>query len=407
MYYNKYDSAVHRNFVFIQSIFFKVIGLSPWTLGIFEIFRKQSKANNYQNYKCKFSYLGSIYNIFLIILMVSLILNVIFNESFHQLENDSFLTDSIEAKIHYVSTFATCGVFSTYIIQQKFMINAINRLKSVDEKLIKCAAYKTKSDKIIIVIFIIHFLLFTCEEIVEIYYYPLQSALMRDLPAVINCWILMQYTIIMDVINKRFEMINSAFSKFKRNKGNASTSQSSSLSNLSILHELFYYDIDNLKYAHAELCEICQDIGEFFGLPMLVTILHTIETMIATLFFFIVLSVNVQESDPGTYLSDVIWLMWIIHGFIVLTSYATRIEKESKKIAGVVDAIMDQCTMDKKMQRKLFIFSHALSHRSVELNVCDIMPLNRTLLQTVAGTIVTYLIILIQFRNCSSSNQIN
>lgn len=327
MYHSKYDSKNHRNLIFIQSILLKILGLLPWTVCTPVKYHKKRRVN-FEDYKCKFSYFGSVYNIILIILIVSWIIYVMVNEEFDNTHNDSFLTDSVQATIYHLTALLACGILLIYVINQKLVISAFNQLKNVDETLLKCRAYRSKNYNRIHVMFIVNFIMLICYEAFYLYHYPLHSVIIRDLPTVINCCVIIQYIMIIDVINKRFEMINLATSKFGSDKKTEFVLQPISEANLSILGELVPYEIEDLKCAHGKLCDICQDVGNFFGLSMLFAIIRYGLKMITTLYFFILLSVNVHEFDHRIHVHDIMWLIWIIPKFIVLTTYVTKTEKE-------------------------------------------------------------------------------
>ncbi|XP_057318625.1 putative gustatory receptor 28a [Microplitis mediator] len=403
MYYIEHDSVRYKNFVVIQNFLFKTIGLSPWTVNGAQKCDKNQRVHNDQNYECNFSYFGSFYNIMIFVCVVSLTFYVKFNGGLHQKQQDSFLTSSISMNIYYLSALISSVILVIYIIKQKLIINVINRFKSVDKKLLRYAASELKSNKIISIIFMINLFMSICYEIFEIYYYPLLSAIIRDFPVIINSLVIIQFTIILDVINKRFKIINLAISKFEINNNCRSMSSSLSVTNLSVLRESVLNDVGGIKCAYMELCEICQDIGDFFGPSILIIILYTGVAMICDLYYGIV-SLMVEDFDSMVSLSDGVWVIWIIFEFIVLTTSVTTVEEESGKTGNIIDSVMDQCAMDEQVGKVLFKFSHDLLHRKVELTACDIVPLNRTLLQTITGTIATYLIILVKFRISTPSN---
>ncbi|XP_074115494.1 putative gustatory receptor 28b isoform X3 [Cotesia typhae] len=70
----------------------------------------------------------------------------------------------------------------------------------------------------------------------------------------------------------------------------------------------------------------------------------------------------------------------------------------------MVHSLLDRCTMDDKLENQLIEFSLGLLYRKVEFTACGIISLDGSLLQSVLGTIVTYLAILIQFYRGGNSN---
>ncbi|XP_008559511.1 uncharacterized protein LOC103579770 [Microplitis demolitor] len=71
--------------------------------------------------------------------------------------------------------------------------------------------------------------------------------------------------------------------------------------------------------------------------------------------------------------------------------------KQSKKLGRTINLLTDQNPMDERIKTKLSKFSSDLRSLKIEITACDIIPLDRTLLGIITGTIATYLIISIQF----------
>ncbi|XP_057318620.1 putative gustatory receptor 28b [Microplitis mediator] len=226
----------------------------------------------------------------------------------------------------------------------------------------------------------------------------------RCSPGVIASWTVTQYAILLNMINKRFESINLGILKMGGNiRSGGTQSQTLSVTKLSLLRELVLYDIDNIKYAYVELCEICQDIGDFYGLSILIVILHFGFQSIFVLYFAISSLIQGHEHSMTMHLFNGVRLSLSTFLFTVLTSSVTNTIKESKKISNIINLLMDRCPMDQKIKEQLFRFSHHLLHLKVEFSACDIVPLDRTFLAIIVGTIATYLIIILQFR-ISASN---
>ncbi|XP_057318617.1 putative gustatory receptor 28b isoform X3 [Microplitis mediator] len=83
---------------------------------------------------------------------------------------------------------------------------------------------------------------------------------------------------------------------------------------------------------------------------------------------------------------------------MILTTFVVRTIKQSQKTANIINRLMDRCTMDPKIKEQLAKFSSDLLHLKVGFTACDIVPLDRTLVAMISGTVATYLIIFIQFR---------
>lgn len=83
-------------------------------------------------------------------------------------------------------------------------------------------------------------------------------------------------------------MIYSAISKLSSTRSDVTHPHVLSTINLSLLRELVLYDINNLKYSHAALCEICHNIGGFYGLTFFIVIIFSIKGIVISLYFVIV-----------------------------------------------------------------------------------------------------------------------
>ncbi|XP_053592834.1 putative gustatory receptor 28b [Microplitis demolitor] len=89
---------------------------------------------------------------------------------------------------------------------------------------------------------------------------------------------------------------------------------------------------------------------------------------------------------------------------MVMTSFITEIRKQIKKTARIINLLVDRFSADEKIRKKLEKFSNDLWHLTIDFTACDIIPLDRTLLAIITGTIATYLVIAVQFRVSSPSD---
>lgn len=325
MYYNKNDPVFDKTFIIFQNIIFKIMGLSPWTLNVLKMYRENSSFD-VLNYECQFSLVGCLYNVLLMIIIVLSIAYTKINEESISIQ-DNIVSKQVLMIISYVIALLTCGILLVYIINGKVMINVLNRLKSIDEKLRNCAAYKFQSNMSIFVIFVINFFLCACFNlIVFCNNFTLQEFLF-EMPFVINSYIIMQFTMLLDAIYKRFEMINFAISNLDVIKKVSSVPDRLCATNSSPSHQLIIYEIGSIKCAYKELCEICLEINNFYGLIMVFIILITGTISVIILYFeFFALSGEIEFNIYNV--TDAIWLLWIAYDFVVLTVFVSSTEQE-------------------------------------------------------------------------------
>ncbi|XP_044577949.1 putative gustatory receptor 28a [Cotesia glomerata] len=400
MYYSKYDSVYDKTFVIFQNIIFRIMGLSPWTLNVSKMHCK-NRSIDVPDYKCQFSLLGCLYNISLIISLICLTVYMKFI-ALSGIHTDGLITKRANLILFSFDTAIVCGMLLMYVINNKVMIEILNRLKDVDQKLEKCVAYECQTNRSI---FLINFFVSICYGFIILYSSPSLEMFQAQLSASITSWILTQYTLLMEKIVKRFKMINLALSKLDIQKKDTSMSERLSAIYYNSFQQILIYEIDSIKYAHFELCKICQEINNFYGVIMLFLIIDC-SFMSVIVLYVMTFSFNNDFEFDIIYITDIIWILWITYNFLLFTVFIASTEEESQKTADVINLHMDQCAMDEIVEKKLSKFSHDIIHRKLKFIACGIFPLNRKLLSTITSTIVTYFIILIQFRTKSSTKTV-
>lgn len=324
--YNRYRSVCYRYFIFFQYIFLKIVGLSPWTLDTSEIFLKNRRHNNVQINECKISYVGSCYNILLFSFIGLSNFYFQFNSSLAHVQSDSVLTPAIRAKLKFIAILCIKFIPLIYVFRQKILISVINRLKCLDEKLKKCENYIIeKNNYHINLIFIVNFLCSACTISILLYHsqFSIMTLLLRVSPDFIGGWVIVQYTISLKIIDRRFKSINSTITKLGTITNDRNGVKTLPETQISLSHE-----IESIKYAYIELCEMCDDIAEFYGLPVLISIIHYVTINIIRLYFIILSVLQIKKYENIIYLCNGIALSSAIFLFIVLTSSVTATIKQ-------------------------------------------------------------------------------
>ncbi|KAH0550715.1 hypothetical protein KQX54_020602 [Cotesia glomerata] len=381
MYYNAYRKY-NQNLMISKFYFFKILGLSPWSLNLSAVLPKN---RHFKITLCKFSYVGSLYNISLAILVTISGFYAFHRRSVIQGENDALLTVSTVRLMEYLAILKSSVLFLIYTLRQKKMISVINGINNVNYRLEKYGWNISRDYLIINMVFIINVFLSVVLVTLELCVLSFSEALMRCFPSILFCWFLVQYTIVLDVINKRFKYINLSITKLGSLKENSELPQRLFITKLSFLHESVICDVINLKHAYNNLCEICRVVADFYGLIILGVILH---------------------NGAG------VCVLWMMFQIVVFTTYVDKTIDQSKKTASIINALIRQNRMDDKVEKELLKFLRDLSFRKIKFTAYEIISLDRSILANLAGTVATYLIILIQFRvsappESSTSTQYN
>ncbi|KAG8035030.1 hypothetical protein G9C98_005453, partial [Cotesia typhae] len=370
---NNWRNGVYRFFLLVQHFINKIVGLSPWTL---------DTSKNYQNQEVisKFSWIGSLYNGFVTSLITAFDyyyqMDGFIDEDLTNNDKDDTVDDSDEP-------------------QSKSMISVINRLNIIDKKLNQCTNFEPSRISSYL-IFLVNIAI-SCGIMLLI---ALNSSVRKMIseitPAIISSWVIVQYTLLLIVVEERFKIVNSIIYKMGDFGSDSIRKPTLLLVNVSILRDSICQNIDIIKSAYVELCDICEQITHFFGIPILVSIMYFSQGGIYILYDIIKSSLKEKPAKPIHYSIMLIYFVWIVVLFLVLTSSVSRTTSESKKTGKIISLLTDRCPMNPKVKEQMAKFSNDLLHFDVKFSACGIVPLDRTLLGTIMGTVATYLVIVIQ-----------
>lgn len=319
MYYNQHDSAFHRNLAYAEHIILKILGLSPWSLNTTQKNPKNSRVSN----SYKFSCLGSFYNILLIMMAV---LTLVYVLKTNNLSKDSpeiiFSIVLVQCMIYF--SFVWFIVFIAILtIRQKTMILILNQLKDVDERLQKCAFFKIDNSNTIHVIFITNLVISLIFIIIYSFYHKIYVVPVLLFPILITNWIIFQYSMLLDTITKRFKSINSTLAKLGDIKNYENSTNTLSVTKISLLRGSLFYDIVNLKLAYIKLCEISQSVSDFLGLTILHGIVYVGQASTIILYSAILVYLKIGHIDFLAMI-DLFSVVWMNIAIFVLTNYVTK-----------------------------------------------------------------------------------
>ncbi|KAK0093145.1 hypothetical protein PV326_014212 [Microctonus aethiopoides] len=208
---------------------------------------------------------------------------------------------------------------------------------------------------------------------------------------------MMQYSLLLSEIFERLKSLNETYLKL----GNISTKIP--------LHVIFVRkfplkssvicEIINLRYSYRVLCEICDQIEEFFAFPILISVMffglstiHSIYTIILTFFN------NSEWSTDHGRAASLTWFIAELYKIFALNISVTRVVREGKRTARSLHLLLDRCTTSLEIEEELTEFSRELLQRKIEFHVYGMFSLDFSLLYSVLGTAITYVIILVQFQ---------
>ncbi|XP_074110672.1 uncharacterized protein LOC141534923 [Cotesia typhae] len=307
MYLNAYSSVHQRNLFFGQFIFFKVLGLLPWTLNFSA---KASRVKNTKFTVCKFSYFGTFYNISLATIAISFILYAYHQHNVNQI--DSLVTRSITTNLEYLSLIVISLLLVTYTFWQKKMIKIFNEMNNIDQSLQRYAFYSSENGNVIISL-IFTFNILIRGALATLGYnlpHPFFKTCLRCGTMIFYCWVMMQYTMLLDMIQKRFKFINSNIMKLGNIEEDSKLSPAFSLQRLPTQCRSALHDVINIRHTYHKLCEICEDVSEFYGLTILAGMEHNGILVTLVSYFLLVFFMGMIKLDLVSCITYGVIVVW-------------------------------------------------------------------------------------------------
>ncbi|XP_044013807.1 putative gustatory receptor 28b [Aphidius gifuensis] len=170
-----------------------------------------------------------------------------------------------------------------------------------------------------------------------------------------------------------------------------------------------------LRQAYTMYSEVCKKLSNYYSFPLLFS-MGWFSCEIIYCSYYIILSFLFPDSTKSKAKLFVLFYWIIIETvpIIILTNNVTKIMNEvwMKATSGIVYIILAQSTVfDKIQNEKLYLlfqlnaFGLELLHKKISFSAYGIFSLDNQLLQSISGTVVTYLVILIQFQMSLKKNK--
>ncbi|KAG5326775.1 GR28B protein, partial [Acromyrmex heyeri] len=404
----KVKSELHQDLFWtfrILIMFFKLIGLATFTHRIV-IYKKRT------SYTFQYSKLGIVYNVVLSSLMIVsnyMCIPDILNDDYYE---KTKLTVGIEILQTVLGALATCAIFISYCIDQKFLVQIANRLSIIEHEIDRLydLYYPLRRQRIfyttiivcILKICLLILLLFT--ENLAFHTGP-DSWLTDVLPTFHVGWLLIQYFLLVTVIQTDFADINRAIQSLTKINAPDLRLQSLYQTRRIVVNNSTVHQLLQLRDVHCHLCEISEDVSSFYSLPVLFAIIFFFLTLIETTDNIVHDFLNCAiGKETKAELKE--FSLQLLHRKIQFTAngYFTldnTFFHSMEKTGNIVHDLLN-CAVGKEIKAELKKFSLQLLHRQIQFTANGYFTLDNTFLHSLTGTVVTYLIILVQFQMVSS-----
>ncbi|XP_018376049.1 PREDICTED: uncharacterized protein LOC108769527 [Trachymyrmex cornetzi] len=325
-------------------MFFKLIGLATFAHRIV-IYKKRT------SYTFQYCKLGIAYNV----VLSSLIIASNYMSIPFRLNMDYRIKTNLTVGISILQTvlgaLVVCVSLISYCINQKSLVRIANRLITVEHEidhlydlyhpLRRQRIFRTTIIVCILKICILILLQFT--KILIAHTGPV-SLLIDILPTFHVGWLLIQYFLLVTVIQTDFADVNRAIQSLTWINAPDLRLQSLYQTRRIVFNNSTVHQLLLLRDVHCHLCEISEDVSSFYSLPI-------------------------------------------------------------KKTGNIVHDILNHA-IEKETKAELKKFSFQLLHRKIQFTANGYFTLDNTFLHSLIGTVMTYLVILVQFQLGSSRSLI-
>ncbi|THK33230.1 putative gustatory receptor 28a [Diachasma alloeum] len=385
-------------FKFIHIVSF-LVGLAPYSI---KILPRSSKQSGF-NFRITYSGLGCAYNILLIFIFtgVTLIITPYLIEWQH-FDRSVFMM-IVVAVTTLGNIFSTIVIFY-YTLHQQQSVAIGSQLSEFDEKFRSkfCNLLKNGSTNRLanveswLTIFLYLFL--WCGVITtSIGIQQSPPSIASFFCALILTSVLMQYSSVIDNLRRRFKNLNEVLQTvFKCPIPSLEgVLLVGNVSNNRLVHNNF----TTFKQTRNKLYKISCLIAEFYSFPILLTVFYSFCSIITTCYYFLMTIAQVERFTLDTLtLNTIFWFFLCTYPTVALSRSVRIFNKEMHKTADVIYDVMEMYAPNGEIEYQLTNFAVEQIHKRVEFTACGIFSLDCTLLHSMFGAFVTYLLIMLQFK---------
>ncbi|XP_018376041.1 PREDICTED: uncharacterized protein LOC108769520 [Trachymyrmex cornetzi] len=326
---NKINSELHHDLFWtfrILIMFFKLIGLATFAHRIV-IYKKRTS--------CTFQYckLRIAYNVVLGSLMIaSTYVSVPHRLSFSYQDHIN-LTVYIDVLQTVLGALVICIISISYCIGQKSLVRIANRLITIEHEIDRLynlyhPLQRQRIFCIMITVCIMKICLLILLLLMEFLAYRSGPAswLTDVLPAFHVGWLLIQYFLLVTVIQTDFADVNRAIQNLTRFHTPDLRLQPLYQTRRIVVNNSTVHQLLQLRDVHCHLCEISEDVSSFYSLPILFGVVFNFLTLICNGYYFLLylLLSDISNSYYGI-ICVMVRIIILIYPIFVLSNGITRI----------------------------------------------------------------------------------
>ncbi|KAK0157839.1 hypothetical protein PV328_011529 [Microctonus aethiopoides] len=381
------------------------MGLAPFTLNINREYVQNRDIEKKPILKFIFSYLMIGCNLTIITFIIITLIMHAPNVIKERTEDDSPLSKSIEIHLMCNGNLTIIILLLFYLFRHRSMIHMANELIDIDMTVAKLPDdYQLQSGKIPVIIVFILNSFFSFLHIFERLFKTddLATLPLFILPRTLFAYFILQYTIVLILIEKRYANINNAFIKLSKLTNQINYNCDNDFDNkLKVtINRTMVVEIIALKRAHASLGNLRLKIANFYSLGILFVTTYSTGSIIYAFYFIIMPFVRPKYYPPSVdnSIKFSFWLMKELFPIFLLAICANKTIAEMKKTSPIIYNILSQCKSSTEIiiEFKHFIFE--LLHNDCQFSAYNVFTVDSTIIRSILSSVVSNLIIFIQFQ---------
>lgn len=312
-------------------IFFKLIGFATFTHNFIE-----EKRNASTLYIFKYSKLGIVYNVILVILKIAsnyVTIPRIIKVSFGKSTNITICFMFMEA---VYGTLVTCMILLSYCVNQKTLVRIMNRLTDVERDLdhlyrLHPSLQRQCIMRFLIVICILEGCFMLIVFITEYISFPDNPILWTiDMVPIFHVgWYMIQYSFLVITIQADFTDVNRAIQKLSDIAIFDLQSQAVYEIRHVVISDTTIPPLQQLRNIHRNLCDISEDVSNFYSVPILFCFALIFGLLVYYGYYFILPLLLTEELlEVAIFVNTAFMIILLICPVFLLTTRITKVTSE-------------------------------------------------------------------------------
>lgn len=309
--------------------FFKFIGLATFIHSV--VTQRKRTLNTF-----RYSRLGAAYNVVLASLLIASNSFSIPNVIHIEYENMTMMTIGIELLQTILGTIVICAGLLSYCVDQKSIVRIANRLMDTEHEIDRLyrsyhPLQRRRVWSILIIACVTMICLFIALLVTDLYAfdsYPI-SWLTDILPSFHVSWLIMQYFLLITIIQADFADVNRAIQSLSRiNTPDLRPQTTVCQTRRVIVSNSMIYQLLQLRDVHCHLCEISEDVSRFYSLSILFGIAYSFLSLIYNAYYLLLPLISDEVLECMVLINTILWLIFLIYPIFLLTNRVSMILNE-------------------------------------------------------------------------------